>query len=241
MHRHTLLAALSLSFFLFCPSLTGQHALGQGVESPGSPHSFSEPIAQKLEGATPASFGRARLCRVCHVPHDHLRAKDLVTRGLLWNRNLRGASYRIYRDDGLPETTASQPSGTSKMCLGCHDGTVASSIFERYASSRAYDTGYHEIRLAGEEPEERVLTHPISVVYDSSRNENLRPKEESFGGSGLIEDVLEGGKVLQCSGCHDIHDQPGESVPGTHLLRMEQKPSQDGRRGLCHICHRERP
>jgi len=58
-----------------------------------------------------------------------------------------------------------------------------------------------------------------------------------MGGSGTIADVLEGG-VLQCSSCHDVHDQPGESIPGTHLLRVAQTAAQGGTpSGLCLTCH----
>lgn len=47
--------------------------------------------------------------------------------------------------------------------------------------------------------------------------------------------TLDNGKV-QCSTCHDVHDQ--ESVPGTHLLRTAQSPTEGGvPSGLCLTCH----
>ena len=40
-----------------------------------------------------------------------------------------------------------------------------------------------------------------------------------------------------CLGCHDVHDQPGESVPSTKLLRVSDKASLGTPGGLCPTCH----
>ncbi|MCR4332912.1 MAG: hypothetical protein NUV34_09470, partial [Sulfuricaulis sp.] len=63
----------------------------------------------------------------------------------------------------------------------------------------------------------------------------LRATTTAMGTSGTIADVLDGGKV-QCSSCHDVHDQ--ESVTGSHLLRVAQTVTQGGAAsGLCLTCH----
>jgi len=79
-------------------------------------------------------------------------------------------------------------------------------------------------------------THPISVTYNTA-DPGLNPLTTTMGTSGTIEDVLDNGKV-QCSSCHDVHDQ--ESVANTHLLRVRQKGDAGtgaGASSLCLTCH----
>jgi predicted CXXCH cytochrome family protein len=58
----------------------------------------------------------------------------------------------------------------------------------------------------------------------------LNPLTTPVGTSSYtIDDILFANQV-QCASCHDVHNQ--ESVPGTHLLRVDQTGS-----GLCLTCH----
>jgi hypothetical protein len=64
----------------------------------------------------------------------------------------------------------------------------------------------------------------------------LRPKSTTMGTSGTIADVLEGGTKVQCSSCHDVHDQ--DTVVGSHLLRVGTTVAKGGlASGLCLVCH----
>ncbi len=214
---------------------SGGGARGNGIV--GSPHDFSNQ----------AWNNQRELCRVCHVPHDNNMASMRGAQGMLWNHELSSATYTMYASPSLDGTTSGQPTGTSKLCLGCHDGTVALDAFDMNGSpAPGVGTFIQDVN-----PDFRVpggnywtgnvgdlrATHPISMVYDENADGGLAPKTTAFGGSGTIADVLEGGRV-QCSSCHDVHDSPGESVPGTHLLRVAQTPAQGGRAsGLCLTCH----
>ncbi|HET9701453.1 MAG TPA: hypothetical protein VFP70_11080 [Burkholderiales bacterium] len=66
----------------------------------------------------------AQVCVFCHTPHG---ARTDVTP--LWNRQSSGATYTPYTSTTLDandiQATLDQPGGSSKLCLSCHDGTLA--------------------------------------------------------------------------------------------------------------------
>ena len=215
--------------------------LGTGIATAGSPHNFADDLSTGVGGFMDESWNaREEICRVCHVPHDHDRATRYGDAGLLWNHALSTATYTQYTSATLDNAYAdTQPTGFSKMCLGCHDGTVGIDTFDKYAGGAVtmadYNAGFvvpGGVNFSGD----LGNTHPISIVYDPALDSDLAPLSTPMGGSGTIEDVLEG-NVLQCSSCHDVHDQPGESVAGTHLLRVNQKASTGTASGLCLTCH----
>ena len=73
----------------------------------------------------------AQICVFCHTPHA---AETSV--GPLWNRALSNATYQTYTSGSLDSArpgmnptnwagSLQQPNGVSKLCLSCHDGTMA--------------------------------------------------------------------------------------------------------------------
>jgi len=214
---------------------------GLGIATTGSPHNFADDIGVLELSASGGWNLRNEICRVCHVPHDHNQAAMYGAEGLLWNHEVSSATYVMYSSFTLDSAPASQPTGYSKLCLGCHDGTVGLDTFDKYTNDTVriddYNAGFQvpgAIYTAGSSLD-LAKTHPISIIYDPAADPNLHPIANAMGGSGTIEDVLENGTTLQCSTCHDVHDQPGESVPGTHLLRVAQKGATPS--GLCLTCH----
>ncbi len=190
--------------------------------------------------------GRNEICRVCHVPHDHQKASQRYLNGLLWNHDVSTAVYTMYDDawsDTLDGSQSAQPDGIAKLCLGCHDGTVALDAFDKYDGTEGneigaiYGGGLDHFLVPGVNASLDLRgTHPLSITFDPSLDDKLNPTSTTMGTSGTIADVLDNGKV-QCSSCHDVHDQ--ESVPGTHLLRVAQKDMGGGEQpsGLCLTCH----
>ena len=65
-----------------------------------------------------------QVCVFCHTPHG-------ATVGVtpLWNRKLSSATYTPYTSSSLDanvlQGVLDQPGGSSKLCLSCHDGTLA--------------------------------------------------------------------------------------------------------------------
>jgi hypothetical protein len=226
-------------------------ANGNGAGIVGSPHDFS----------THNWNFRQEICRVCHVPHDHNRNWELFSNGLLWNHQLSQATYQMYTEEGATNPVFAsfidgafddEPTGGSKLCLGCHDGTVGIDQFDKNSGAAGSSTGDATVFMGDIDPDfqwpgadvplingDLNLTgmHPISIVYDDIADPGLNPVTNAMGGSGTIEDVLEptaAGFKVQCSSCHDVHDAVGESVPDTHLLRVSTKAPASG---LCLTCH----
>ncbi|MFQ6108814.1 MAG: cytochrome C, partial [Candidatus Aminicenantales bacterium] len=65
------------------------------------------------------------ICIVCHTPHN---ADTSVSAAPLWNHDVTTATYTLYSSSTL-DATLGQPGDISKLCLSCHDGTVAIDSF----------------------------------------------------------------------------------------------------------------
>jgi hypothetical protein len=205
----------------------------------GSTHDFSD------EGWNTTG----EICVVCHAPHGNtLKTWEI---GLLWNHQLSAQTYLMYAEaqDAFPFFISfidgafqGEPTGPSKLCLSCHDGTIAVDAFGETAG------GTHPISDAFRIPgfttdstlgtQDMRGTHPISVTYDNTADTGdpglHDPSTATFPITGtLVETVLWNGEI-HCSSCHDVHDSVGETVVGTRLLRgpMDDPPS-----GLCLTCH----
>jgi hypothetical protein len=217
-----------------------QHgATAQGIGTPDSPHNFS--VVSNNDQLSNGG-GRADVCKACHVPHDHQRGKRYEENGMLWDAAVQRVNYSLYSNTTLATSDTFQPTGYSKMCLACHDGVTAASSFMQVKDASTVDTGADAEAEAGVTDAGAGLdaqsssAHPISVAYDPANNANLVPASTTMGGSGTIEDILQGGFV-QCSSCHDVHDQPGEAVAGSALLRASVVEDQGPTPGLCLSCH----
>jgi hypothetical protein len=70
------------------------------------------------------AVSETQVCVFCHTPHG---ATPGVTP--LWNRALSNATYTAYTSSSLDAAVIQgqleQPGGSSKLCLSCHDGTLA--------------------------------------------------------------------------------------------------------------------
>ncbi|MEK7393958.1 MAG: hypothetical protein AAB214_15465, partial [Fibrobacterota bacterium] len=205
--------------FLAVALVAGMSALvfanGSGLGITNSPHDFkSETWNYRLE-----------ICRVCHVPHDHAQASQRYRNGLLWNHAVSTATYTMYNSawsSTLTGTQSTQPDGTSKLCLGCHDGTVGIDTFDKYAGGLEFVTGdAHIVNFADGANLDLRGTHPLSIAFPASLpgTEFTDPAVATWTSGATVASTLDNGKV-QCSTCHDVHDQ--ESVAGTHLLRKGQ-------------------
>lgn len=83
--------------------------------------------AHNLSAAGPGAVkatSESQVCVFCHTPHA-------ATQGVtpLWNRQLSNQTYTPYTSSSLDanaiQGSLDQPGGSSKLCLSCHDGTIA--------------------------------------------------------------------------------------------------------------------
>ncbi|MBI5135897.1 MAG: cytochrome c3 family protein [Nitrospirae bacterium] len=83
---------------------------------------------QRVPGYNVYSPETGEICVFCHTPHGG-SAEAAQIRGPLWNRHLSSAAYKLYDQvwsrsfEG--DVHPGAPTGYSRLCLSCHDGTIA--------------------------------------------------------------------------------------------------------------------
>ncbi|HEX05660.1 MAG TPA: hypothetical protein ENH10_11005, partial [Bacteroidetes bacterium] len=65
------------------------------------------------------AVGESRICIFCHTPHGGAPVAPL------WNRYESVTVFDIYPSGGSMQSTPTQPNGSTRICLSCHDGTSA--------------------------------------------------------------------------------------------------------------------
>lgn len=222
--------------------LTGAAMLFSGAASAqaimsGTAHDFSD------DGFT------NEICVVCHTPHNALTEAEAGAGagelGPLWNRTLTQVTdYTLYTEftrvgSDINAVGFGQPTGVSKLCLSCHDGTIAIDSFGRNADNSVNTGGttfVFDIN-ANANIGEGELTgftgdlsndHPVAFTFPDQTQD---PEIEAFAG-GLVNGTLPlfgaGGNQMECATCHDVH-ATGTFGP---LLRVNNTGS-----GLCVTCH----
>jgi hypothetical protein len=196
-------------------------------------------------GTTKAS-SEDQICVFCHTPH----AANAVAPSPLWNRTLSSATYTPYTSNSLDAEkifgALSQPGGSSKLCLSCHDGTMAlgtvgvldgktnqtiamSGGTTTMPTGAGATTGF--TRNLGTDLRN---DHPISFTFDgtlAARDGEFRTPPYSSGGSPVVSIRSSGVKPMlpldhegkvQCTSCHDPHLQASKFL---RLNRFQQNAS----------------
>lgn len=177
----------------------------------GTKHDFTS------TGATGAGKGLStQICNVCHAPHN------TSANGQLWNHTNSTASFTMYTSPSLTATGLT-PGGVSKLCLSCHDGTVAIDAFGGATGTTSL-TG----TTGGLIGTDLSNDHPIGFTYDAALATNdgslVTPASASLVVTGIP--LYTTGK-LECATCHDVHNNT--AAP---FLRVANTGS-----ALCTKCH----
>ena len=197
------------------------------------PFSAGGIVGSKHDFSTASGNHTGEICRTCHVPHDH--GRDTGSVGLLWNHALPNHAYTMYSSDTLDGAIEPEPTGISKMCLGCHDGTVAIDEFD----NRVGSGGSHFVpeaarvpNLPGDPGNDLSATHPISIRWthdDAPACSNCHDMHAPGGRTFISELPFFDGRV-ECASCHEPH---GDVPPGSpHFLRKSPVASE-----ICFHCH----
>lgn len=163
------------------------------------------------------------ICIVCHTPHN---ANTSVANAPLWNHSLSAiASYTMYTSATM-NSVAGQPDGSSKLCLSCHDGTVALENFGGVTSGTHFMTGGSVLGS------DLSNDHPISITYDAALaladGGLFNPTTTQSGLGGTISATMLIADKMQCSSCHDVHNSGNLA----NLLLKSNAAS-----ALCLTCH----
>jgi predicted CXXCH cytochrome family protein len=158
------------------------------------PHNLSASGPGRIRAAS-----EDEVCIFCHTPHNAAPVRPL------WNRSFPPDAYTIYTSKAL-DARPGQPTGASKMCLSCHDGTIAlGSVLSRdMPITMAGGITTLPAGSASNLGTDLSDDHPISFRFDTSlaskdphlRNPRSLPREIR----------LDSNAELQCTSCHDAHD-----------------------------------
>ena len=178
-------------------------------------------IANSDHDFSSSGWSGGEICLPCHTPHG---ADTGVSGAPLWNHEVSTQTYTLYSSSTL-DASMGQPDGASKLCLSCHDGTVAIDSF-------GGNTGSTMIGGSENLGTDLSGTHPLSFTYDAvlaTADGGLHnPATAQSGLGGTIDaDLLLGGK-LECASCHDVHNKDNND----DLLRKSNAGS-----ALCLTCH----
>lgn len=166
------------------------------------------------------------VCVFCHIPHKAARSRPV------WNRDLSyqtSGLYNVYGSTTL-DSNVGQPNGAAKLCLSCHDGTLA------IGSLLNNNTGPTTVQMAN-----GVTTmpagprnlgtdlrndHPVSMVPNTASDpEIVTPPAGDY--VELKEGATPGVKdSVQCTSCHDPHLPTYKFLVKSNL-----------RGALCTTCH----
>ncbi|MDD2309230.1 MAG: cytochrome c3 family protein [Desulfuromonadaceae bacterium] len=150
---------------------------------------------------------QTEICIFCHTPHN---ARPDIP--YLWNRLDPAGAYTPYASTTL-KAAVGQPTGTSRLCLSCHDGTIAPGAvlsqtavmpFTASMSGRSSNLG---INLADD--------HPVSFDYSAAAALNGQLKSAALLPSNVRLDAT---GQMQCTACHNPHnDQYGKFLVMSNL------------------------
>ncbi|MDI6872600.1 MAG: cytochrome c3 family protein [Bacillota bacterium] len=164
------------------------------------------------------------ICPYCHTPRSPKQA-----RGGSWGKPAQLEGYLVYSgySGEEAEPAGDESSRSSRICLSCHDGSVARDVTVKTPE-------YPDVRKSLLEPKASLATlrasstsstytgHPVQVVYPHTDDLVPPPPDGTFpNGVQLID-----GKV-ECMSCHNPHDPTNRPF----LVTDNSQSS------LCSTCH----
>ena len=215
--------------FAIAAFVTGT-ASGQSMV--GGPHDF-----------TAYGWAGNEICKPCHTPHTSLSDETGNPVGWLWNHELTTATITLY--DGTtasagPDTGTAAFDKLSRLCMGCHDGTVA---LDAYSGATTAGLGVSATFISSINARLEVGTdlrddHPVGSIADY---ENIQAADPTHFVAAAADHTLAAGAlklrpmsiggvttyVVGCMTCHTPHNKGF-----AHQLRMDNTGS-----AMCLSCH----
>lgn len=207
-----------------------------------TPHNLSG----LLPGKTSVPGGTTQVCLPCHTPHFSEKEGGVAV-NYAWNHELSAGGWTLH--DGAD--AQSMMNHASRLCLSCHDGTVAIDSFglpdTADSTGEKPKTGSVFMPFAARLGTDLTNHHPVGVDYPltSSRYEKptgYDPTNPSWSTAsytvisadptlvqtGASARIVEG--TVQCESCHFAH---GSRAADTRMfLRVDNSNSK-----LCSSCH----
>lgn len=205
---HTILCGMTLALLFSVP-------FAPASEIRSTKHNLSISGPGTITAAT-----ESRICVFCHIPHQQGTPEPC-----LWNRSDPGTPYLPYYSSTM-KADVGQPTGASRMCLSCHDGTIALGAIASSPAEIMFKNGnrFMPPDSASNLGNDLSDDHPVSFTYDEMLALDNRQLRQP---SALPPQVKLENNQLQCTACHDPHsDNYG------NFLVMDNTAS-----NLCTTCH----
>lgn len=184
-------------------------ATGVGIESTRHNLSVGGPGPVRASAETEICV----FCHAAHVPEGP---------GPLWNHETSARlDYRPY-DSPLLGSRPGLIDGSSRLCLSCHDGTIAvGAVRGRDGAIRVERTdggGRLRVDAPGNLGTDLSGSHPVSIRYvEAVRRRSSHARTWLQDTPALPgADLLDAAGEVQCTSCHDAHRDPaaaGMPVP----------------------------
>ena len=176
------------------------------------------------------SSTETNLCVFCHTPH----VPTGYSADQLWNHQLTAATYELYSSDYLTNLNyapPNQPNPRSKLCLSCHDGTIAlGAVYNNGGGSMTIQMDNAVTAMPSNAPGNLGTSlandHPVGFMYDNGRDPELVGRQWPWNTPVKLDPDLASG-TIECQTCHDPHDDT--NVP---FLRVSNTNA-----ALCTSCH----
>ncbi len=251
MNKKMMLSALGIVAAVSSSAAFALTAPGGGVV--GSIHDMNE-----YPNVTKDS--QNRVCAFCHTPHHALTTGgDYLP---LWSHELPDTSgYAAYKSATIDSTiSGNMMDGPSKLCMSCHDGTVAvdthySTVESGTLKLDSDDFGKPAVALS---PSTLSNDHPIGFIYDDvaagtaegvagtstdkGKDNYIKNSSAYFKGnpanitiaSRLFAKDTASKPIMTCATCHDVHNKKNVDDPAkkNYLLLSPNTNSQ-----ICLSCH----
>ncbi|MCJ7579981.1 MAG: cytochrome c3 family protein [Candidatus Aminicenantes bacterium] len=182
-----------------------------------SPNSGFAQIAGSAHDFSGTGWAGGEICLPCHAPHNTSATPDAP----LWNHEETTATFTLYSSPWM-EGSPQQPQGVSRLCLSCHDGTIALDSF-------GGNTGASYLAGTSNLTTDLSNDHPVSILWQHQNDLNNGTCGRCHRVHGNMEPVLPFfNGYVECATCHDVHNGTGYE----RLLRKSLQGSE-----LCLICH----
>lgn len=188
------------------------------------------------------AVSETEVCIFCHTPHNAMPDTPL------WNHEVSAAqTYTNYYSETLkayPPGGAPPIDGFSKLCLSCHDGTIAlgaiigsrRGMIAMQSIPGFVESGRLAPEAAGYLGTDLSGGHPISFIFDATlaSMRNAEPDLMHLNWPIVDPDVklypTQGGYGVQCTSCHDPHG--GKGGPGAPPFWLKTAYED-----VCLVCH----
>jgi hypothetical protein len=203
----------------------------------------STPIARASIPGSKHDFGtfgwsNNQICLPCHTPHNAI-VKDsngVVVGAPLWNHTLSTATYTLYVDANGANVTGAVDTN-SRLCLSCHDGTVAVDSFGGGAGTQQLTGGLLGTDLSNDHPIGETAVWPTpnpSYMVD--------PALRAAKGIMPLRALPDGRLSVGCTSCHEPHNR-ANTQHMTWVNNSGTGTTVDGRTVsgslLCMNCHKK--